>query len=95
MISSTAAPATIISTDGEGSDVIFGGAGNDTIYLSDESGERDRVFAGPGDDTINVDNGDTDDGAGPDIIDCGPGNDTVNLNGNTGITTVNCETVNP
>jgi hypothetical protein len=43
--------------------------------------------------TINVDNNAG--GAGPDIIDCGPGNDTVNLNGNTGITTVNCETVNP
>jgi Ca2+-binding RTX toxin-like protein len=69
--------------------VIFGDAGNDDINLTND-GERDRVFAGPGDDTINVTAG----GAGPDIIDCGPGNDTVNLNGNTGITTVNCETIN-
>jgi hypothetical protein len=63
--------------------------------LSDEDDVRDRVFAGPGDDTINVDNTDTNGNAGPDIIDCGPGNDTVNLNSNTGITTVNCETINP
>ena len=75
--------------------MIYGDTGNDTINLSDESGVRDRVFAGPGDDIINVDNSDGDNDAGPDIIDCGPGNDTVNLNGNLGITTVNCETVNP
>jgi len=66
-------------------DVVYGGAGNDTITTGDDA---DIIFGGAGDDTIDggidadtIDGGDGDDvivgGEGSDIIDGGAGDDTI------------------
>ncbi|WP_457649605.1 Hint domain-containing protein [Profundibacter sp.] len=66
-------------------DVVYGGAGNDTITTGDDA---DVIFGGTGDDTIDggidadtIDGGDGDDvivgGEGSDIIDGGAGDDTI------------------
>jgi len=66
-------------------DVVYGGAGNDTITTGDDA---DIIFGGTGDDTIDggidadtIDGGDGDDvivgGEGSDIIDGGAGDDTI------------------
>ncbi len=66
-------------------DVVYGGAGNDTITTGDDA---DIIFGGSGNDTIDggidadtIDGGDGDDliigGEGSDVIDGGAGNDTI------------------
>jgi Ca2+-binding RTX toxin-like protein len=49
MTRSAAASGNDTLDDGDGSDVIYGDAGDDEINLTND-GVRDRVFAGPGDD---------------------------------------------
>ena len=73
--------AIVIGSDvrGEGSDISYGGNGNDTLDESNSGGDGDLLYGGPGMDTL--DGGDGNDvlygGEGSDISYGGNGNDTL------------------
>ena len=66
-----ARPGPTDITDGNGSNVIVGGAGNDTITAGNGSS---IIYGGAGNDTINVGNGSS-------VIMAGAGSDTINSGG--------------